>query len=361
MKQAPILIHHPLPTDERVSPWQSQFIRTLSDTVNHLSTPLPLRILNHSNEVWAQDFMEPAYASMPGRDGPISLRVLLRSPQSTRINGRRVFEEFRANRVGGWQPETGESGFGWEEINSGGNMETTPPMCPSLVTFLESQGAQAPLFLEADWLAAGHVDEMVQFLPYDNDLGFTVAVPDTNAALEMLKSATGSGHGSSVIGSYNGSMTPDNDTLFLDPSLRNRTIDKPLADASFLKTNRYAQDYLDGHLALLLKDIPLAPSDVLRIPTLWKDTLPGQKQLQSLLPHAVNGVVLGKDYLAPKPWGPRINEKDILETAVAKVYAKANTTVWFIDDDMSHHVRGGEIHCGTNTLRETGVEWWKAI
>jgi protein-arginine deiminase len=32
-------------------------------------------------------------------------------------------------------------------------------------------------------------------------------------------------------------------------------------------------------------------------------------------------------------------------------------SVAFIDDYMSHHVRGGEVHCGTNTLREM-EKWW---
>jgi protein-arginine deiminase len=70
-------------------------------------------------------------------------------------------------------------------------------------------------------------------------------------------------------------------------------------------------------------------------------------------------LVLGHDYLAPKPWGPVINGRDILEKAVQEVYARANMTVWLIDDYMSHHVRGGEVHCGTNTLREKNIAWWE--
>ncbi|KAJ6445169.1 Na/K ATPase alpha 1 subunit [Purpureocillium lavendulum] len=408
MKQAPVLVHHhlqqvdtllTLQTNDTVSRWQSTFIESLTDAAKRLHRPLPLRVLNNSNEVWAQDFMEPAFASMPGPDGPISVRVLIRSAQSSRINGRRVFTELRGDGVGGWQPGSG-SGFGWEEINSGGNIETIPPYlsrsgvpyrsgrtllgkhfdkypAESMVTFLESQGVQRPLFLEAGWLVVGHIDEMVQFLPYDNNLGFTIAVPDTYAALAVLQSVSKSGKGHTPISSYNGSTTPDPDTLFLDPSIHNKTVQSVLSDRRFLEINEYGQRFIDSNLALLLQEIPLDPKDVLRIPALWKDTtypwprtmdgvpwrlhptLPREKQLASFFPNAVNGVVLGHDYLAPKPWGPRVDGKDVLESAIMDVYARANMTVWFIDDYMSHHVRGGEVHCGTNTLRETAVAWWQ--
>jgi protein-arginine deiminase len=29
----------------------------------------------------------------------------------------------------------------------------------------------------------------------------------------------------------------------------------------------------------------------------------------------------------------------------------------FIDDFMSHHVRGGEVHCATNSFREATTPW----
>lgn len=408
LKQAPVLVHHhlqqvdtflTLQTNESVSAWQAPFVKSLTDIAGRLHRPPPLRVLNNSNEVWGQDFMEPAFVSMPGPDGPVSLRVLIRSAQSTRPNGRRVFNELRGDGVGGWQPGSG-SGFGWEEINSGGNIETIPPYlsrsgvpyrngrvllgkhfdkypAASMITFLESQGAQRPLFLEAGWLVAGHIDEMVQFLPYHNDLGFTIAVPDTSAALAVLRDVRKAGHGSAPILSYNGSMTPDKDALFLDPSVRNQTVSNILDDKQFLKINEYGQRFIDSNLALLLQEIPLDPKHVLRVPALWKDTtypwprspdgvptrlhraLPGERQLQAFFPHAVNGVVLGHDYVAPKPWGPVVDGHDVLESAIVDVYAKANMTVWFIDDYMSHHVRGGEVHCGTNTLRDTGVAWWQ--
>lgn len=88
LKQAPVLVHHhlqqvdtflTLQTNESVSVWQAPFVKSLTDIAGRLHRPPPLRVLNNSNEVWGQDFMEPAFVSMPGPDGPISLRVLIRS------------------------------------------------------------------------------------------------------------------------------------------------------------------------------------------------------------------------------------------------------------------------------------------
>lgn len=196
LKQAPVLIHHHLQRVEVVlstaagdnktpeSAWQSHFLAGLQDAI---PSEVPLVLFNQSTDIWAQDFLEPAYASMPGPGGPISIRVMLRSAQSTREAGQQVFSQLRSAGIGGFQPGSG-SGFCTEEINSGGNIETFPSYtsrtgkrwphgrvimgarfgaypADSMVTFLRSQGQQSPLFLETGWLLIGHVDEMVQYLP----------------------------------------------------------------------------------------------------------------------------------------------------------------------------------------------------
>jgi len=409
LKQAPVLVHHHGQRAEVVlsttagdgktpeSVWQSHFLRGVQDAI---SGDVPIVLFNQSSDIWAQDFLEPGYASMPGPDGPISIRVLLRSAQSTRDAGRQVFSQLRSAGIGGFQPGSG-SGFGTEEINSGGNIETIPPYtsragrrwphgrvimgahfgtypADSMVGFLRSQGMQLPLFLETGWLAIGHVDEMVQFLPTKSKLGFTIAIVDTASAIAVLLDAESSGHGNVQLVSYDGDATPDEETFFLDPSLlQNATISSTLCDPEFHRTQTYAQRHIDQNLALLLREIPLAEEDILRVPTLFKDVTypwpgtpdghprrirlayPGERQLKGLLPQAINGLVLGNGkYLAPKQWGPVVEGKDIFAEAVEKVYGRVGMTVKWVDDYMSHHVRGGEVHCGTNALREMGA-WWE--
>jgi protein-arginine deiminase len=409
LKQAPVLVHHHLQRAEVVlsiapgdyqtvgSNWQFRFVRGVQDAV---AGEVPVVLFNQSTDIWAQDFFEPGYASMPGPDGPISIRILLRSAQSTRDAGRQVFSQLRSAGIGGFQPGPG-SGFGWEEINSGGNIEAIPPYtsrsgkrwpngrvimgahfgthpAESMVKFFESQQSQSPLFLETGWLAIGHVDEMVQFLPSNTtSLGFTIAVADPAAAIALLRTANASGHGTTPLVSYTGDATPDVLTIFLDPSLLDNTttIASTLSDPTFHATQAYAQRHIDRNLALLLREIPLLQEkDILRVPTLFKDVtypwpgtpdghprriaLPhaGERQLKGLLPQAINGVVLGGDtYIAPRQWGPVVEGRDIIAEAVEEVYGRVGMGVRWVDDYMSHHVRGGEVHCGTNVLREMGV------
>lgn len=78
----------------------------------------------------------------------------------------------------------------------------------------------------------------------------------------------------------------------------------------------------------------------------------------SFLPATVNDVVLGKHYVSPKPWGPVVEGEDIMARASRQAYARANMSISFVDDYLSHHVVGGEVHCGSNTLREADVAWW---
>lgn len=409
LKQAPVLLHHHLQPAQTVfssaagdkqtvgSSWQGHFLKELEGAV---AGNVPIVLLNESTDIWAQDFFEPGYTSMPGPDGPISIRINVRSAQSTRDAGRQVFSRLRGIGAGAFQPG---SSFGWEEINSGGNIETIPPYtsrlgkrwptgriimgthfgtypAQSMVTFLQSQQVQTPLLLETGWLAIGHVDEMVQFLPSNSTPhGFTIAIADTTSALALLHAANTSGHGSTPFLSYTGDATPDALTLFLDPHLLyNTTIASVLADPAFAATQRYAQRYIDQNLALLLREIPLSDDDVIRVPTLFKDVTypwpatpdghprrlglpyPGERQLKGLLPQAINGLVLGEGkYVAPRQWGPVVAGRDVFGDAVEEVYGRVGMEVRWVDDYMSHHVRGGEVHCGTNVAREVLGGWWE--
>ncbi|KAM0670851.1 hypothetical protein ACQRIU_001246 [Beauveria bassiana] len=406
MRQAPVLLHHHLQSMDAVvtmqteeSKWQGAFVNSLRDAIHELAPAVTLLLLNSSRGIWAQDFMEPAFASMPGPHGPISIRVLLRSAQSSRSNGRLVFEKLRGAGVGGWQPGSG-SGFGWEEINSGGNIETIPPYtsrsgvsykngrvvlgkhydkypAASLTKFLEAQREQTPLYLEAGWLVAGHVDEFVQFLPYNNTIGFRVAVPDTRSAMRTLNRINETGHGAVPFLTYKGDITSDPWAIFADHDLPNKTVEMLLAENDFANTNEYAQKFIDRNVELLCEELPISDADVLRVPALWRDvtydwvadpdglparlhhTIPGERQLQGFFPLAVNGLLLDQHYIAPKPFGPQVDGVDVFEREIRKVYTDAGLNVVFIDDYMSHHVRGGEVHCGTNSLRRTDIEWWK--
>ncbi|PKS12456.1 hypothetical protein jhhlp_000662 [Lomentospora prolificans] len=401
LKMAPVLTHHHLQTVQTIitiaandsEPARVSFVQQLDDARSGAGIQTPLVLLNQSDDIWAQDFLEPAYASMPGPNGPISLRVMLRSAQSTRTGGRQIFEQLRGPGVGGYQPSGGTgSGFGHREINSFGNLETIPPYTSRagvqykagriimgkhfheppaqvMLDFLNAQGLQSPLILEAGWLLVGHVDEFVQFLPYNNDLGFTIAIADTEAGLQLLRRLEERGHGNVLAISYS-------DDEFHMPGM-GMSITETLSNTTFLEANSYSQKHLDTNLQILLTEIPLDPEDVIRVPVLFKDagfTLPpttdglpprlspmleGERQVMAFNPAAINGVVIGTRYICPKPWGPVVNGADLLEKEIEKAYGRAGMSVTYVDDFLSHHVMGGEVHCGSNTLRDTDLVWWE--
>ncbi|KAJ3939638.1 uncharacterized protein N0V96_010421 [Colletotrichum fioriniae] len=252
---------------------------------------------------------------------PVQLGFIGQLDESVRTAGRQIFEQLRGKGVGGFQPEGGRGGYGDREINAYGNLETIPPYtsksgvkypagriihgkhydkmpAEATIAFLEGQELQKPLFLESGWLLIGHVDEFVQFLPSnETGLGFTIVIADTTSALDLLRNTSAAGHGGAP---------------------------KVSSLSSYTET-----------------------------------VMKGEYLLVSFSPAAINGVVLDNYYVSAKTWGPVVEGRDIFEVAIREAYAKAGMEVGFVDDFMSHHHTFGEIHCGSNTFRETGVAWWE--
>ena len=408
LKVAPVLTHHPLQRVETLvstdandtDPIQQYFVAQLDDAREKVGIEDPMFLFNQSSDIWAQDIVEPAYASMPGPDGPIAIRVMMRSAQSTRTGGRQIFEQLRGAGIGGFQPggATG-TGFGYNTIDSYGNLETIPPhrskrgvlfkagraifgkhydtlTSQPVRDLLFGQGVQTPLVLETGWLRVGHVDEFVQFVPFDNDLGFTIAIADTRSAMQVLRDVAGAGHGHIEAISFNASVATEFGKTA--PDQVNMTVAEVLANQTFLDVNAYGQKHIDSNLDILLGEIPLDRGDVIRVPALfrdrsqgppfvrpdglpvyWQPVMKNEYQLGAFSPSAINGIIIGSQYLSPKPWGPVVDGVDVLAEAVEAAYARAGMNVTFIDDYMSHHMNGGEIHCGSNTLRQTDIEWWE--
>lgn len=68
-------------------------------------------------------------------------------------------------------------------------------------------------------------------------------------------------------------------------------------------------------------------------------------------------VLSGNEYSAPDPWGPVINGVDIMKQRISNGYQRSQYHVTYMDDWYSHHRDGGEIHCGTNSIRAVPQPW----
>ncbi|MEV6400737.1 protein-arginine deiminase domain-containing protein [Streptomyces sp. NPDC051907] len=395
---------------------QQAFVKGLAAEAKSAGISKPLVTFDKYGDIWAQDFVEPGYVSMAGPGGRRQvMRVMLRSAQADREAGRELFEKLRGNGVGVVQVSGVRDSEEWT-LNSMGNLETIPPYAhggrsfpagriimgerkdvgskpaKAMRTLLASQGFQDPLLLDTSWLHVGHVDEFVQFLPADTPRGWKIAIADPEAGLKLLRDAKAAGHGKTRMFSVPGSK---------DVPAPKETIDQALASKWLVADNTMAAQKIKANLELLKRATGVADAEVVRVPALYTrgteegergDTMPRltrmgageapeairefgqQKELSrqpdraapgavmtsAYVPGAVNGVVLGRDrYLAPKQWGPVIGGKDVFTAAVNAAYTRAGMKVSYLDDWYTYHLGQGEVHCGTNTLRDASGAWWK--
>ncbi|KAI9150756.1 Protein-arginine deiminase type-4 [Paramyrothecium foliicola] len=413
LRVAPVLTHNHAQAAERIfittiatSPHE-QFVRELHRNVDSIARVQEMR---DAGEYWTQDFFETGYSSIPGPNGPVVVRILLRSAQFYRSAGRTIFSELRDGNTGA--VSTGNGGIA---ADSTGNLETIPPythngkaypagrviyspqwgVIPKILPFLEAQEVQAPLGLDAEWLSVGHVDEFLQFVPVDSKRGWVLMVDDPLKGLALLEKAVADGNGDQRAFSRPNFPYDSYDGGKCVPTL---TIKQVLGLNDFAAANKLAAERINTNIEVLKQETGISDDEILRLPAtfynqnpvcdIWRSrfasapTRPGQlniveaatpprnvirrqnegsfdKTIRAFHPAIINGVVLtNSTVLAPNPWGPVIDGRDILLAEAEDIYAKAGYKVIWQDDWFSFHVRLGEIHCGTNTWRSTGGAWW---
>ncbi|KAF9767497.1 hypothetical protein IL306_015318 [Fusarium sp. DS 682] len=377
LRVAPVLTHHHLQKGNNTDPYLVDFTNNLHSATKAAGLKKDLYLFNHSDDIWAQDFVEPGYASMPGPEGTVSIRIIILSPQDERVAGRQLFEYYRKAGVGAVQHLGGKR----DEINSGGNIEAIPPYTfkgkswPAgrvilgnhgkqkhhILPYLEAQESQNPLLLDAGWLATGHVDEFLQFLPAKNKRGWVAVIDDPRAGIKLLQEARNAGYGSSpAISRKNdtGSNFGDSDGSGPTP-VDSPTVNQLLADKALMKSNEQCAQRIASSIKILKTEVGLTDEDIIRIPAFFKTSdFPGDSGCRlaaaAFFPGAVNNLVLTgyNTCVAPNPWGPVVKGKDILAETIREKYAKVGMKVKFIDDWNSHHNVNGEIHCGSNSIRD---------
>lgn len=390
---------------------ERDFARDLRSAVGEAGTPEGLqRLRDAEGDIWAQDYFEPSYASMPAEDGQQIVRIMVRSANAAparkpgkvflRDAGKSIFTELAGPDVGGVQqvdPAWAQRNGDQDTYNSTGNWGAIPPYetdgrsypngrllfgsapsnrpDPSFVRMMESQGAQPPVVMDTSWLAVGHVDEFLSFLPADNDRGWVLAVADPRGAMGLLREAKEAGNGDATM--LNGlkelrfEERPDGSSSE-SLELAERTIDSVLASREVVAVNERAARNIDKNLARLRAETGLEDDEIVRVPVLFdteKDEFSGlppetpeAAKAIALLPDAVNGVHLsGGTFLAAEQHGPVIDGADIMEGAVEESFAEAGVEVRWVEDYYYAHMNGGEVHCTTNALRDLSgaTPWWE--
>ncbi|MEU0388314.1 protein-arginine deiminase family protein [Streptomyces chartreusis] len=332
-------------------------------------------------DIWRQDMVEPAVASVPAPGGGVHrMRVLLRAPvlwappeggeATLSRSARLLFRDFRGPDVGVVQQVTpGRGPSGGDLQNFTGNFESVPPYeghphgrvlygtaphrapDPAFVRMIEAQGRQPALTIDTSWLLVGHVDETVHMVRARNERGWTLAVADPRQAVELLRRAQRAGEGGQ--------------RLFADTTVEHKpAVDALLADDGFLAGNEEAARHIDDQIDVLLRETGLSRRDLVRLPVLYATAPPAPgvpKGAIAYSPSVANGLSLtARDYAAPDPHGPKLDGRDLFREATREALAAGGVRVHWVENFAWSHLAGGEVHCATNALRDTsgGVPWW---
>ena len=215
--------------------------------------------------------------------------------------------------------------------------------------FLYEQFVQTPFEVYTDWLAVGHVDEAISFVPGENGAGFRVLVASPAAARALFERLAREASGGAML--WRGQRLGDG-------SSAEETVHELLAKDELWAFNRVCE----GHMATVEEEVRaelgLDDDQLVPIPVAFEDA--GDGQAGAYFPDMVNHLVLGNVSVVPRPYGP-LNADGVDELEEAFRLAVPDREVRFVDDWLSYHKLMGEVHCGTNVLRKPilYVNWWE--
>lgn len=346
----------------------------------------------NGTDIWTQDIMEPGVMSIPSADGEQQMRVFVRAPvrdgrdnagsNPFRQTGRVVFTELRGPDVAGIQhfdptyvPPT-IPGMSYDSRGSTGNYGTVPayehngrtyPLGrkilgavpgteytadPAFNTMLELQGFQDPITLDTSWLSVGHVDEFVSVIPADNERGWALVAADPQLALNLLRELVDAGRGGEQLYTQYDLVPPTGST---PPAM---TVAEAVNDPRIISGVAIGHAGVNRGLRVLREEVGLTEDDIIRVPVLYRDNGYGRVGVQ--VPNAANLIGTGHDVvLIPKQHVPAVGGQDLFQAEIESRFAEIGTEIQWAEDYFYTN-RGGQIHCVTNTLRDTtyGDSWW---
>ncbi|KAM7324034.1 hypothetical protein ACRRTK_016339 [Alexandromys fortis] len=215
--------------------------------------------------------------------------------------------------------------------------------------FLHAQKVQPLVELFVDWLAVGHVDEFLSFVPAPDRKGFRLLLASPAACFRLFQEKQKWGHGRSLL--FEG--------VIGDRRVKTISINQVLSNQNLINFNKFAQSCIDWNREVLKRELGLSDCDIIDIPQLFKTE---RRKAVAFFPDLVNMLVLGKHLGIPKPFGPIINGRCCLEEKVRSLLEPLGLHCTFIDDFTPYHMLHGEVHCGTNVRREPfAFKWWHMV
>jgi len=392
LRVAPVLFRHHLDLAETIyasasnTQSSSVFRNDLSQAMSAAAVPNSLYELWNIGDQWTQDFFETAYMSMPAPGGAHVIHVNFRSANYTsgglRAAGRVVFNTFRGPDVAGAVEYDPGHPNNMDTLNSFGNLETLPPHShggkswpmgrvirgsdPSFYPDQDfdgmivaqgldtnnSEGIQDPVYLDTSWLAVGHIDETMSFMPHNSGThGWRVIVADTLLGWNSLVNAYNNGYGSTpmFVGKYWGGSNS-----------AQTTITQVVTDQDLASANNWALAEIDDQQSALKQATGITDNDFVSVPAVWWEQY---NWLVAYVPGIANGVALSNDdFASPDPHGPTINGQDLFISETNQNLNPLGITVRWVEDWDLYHRLDGEVHCGSNTTRvvPNSAKWWES-
>ncbi|XP_011361901.1 protein-arginine deiminase type-3 [Pteropus vampyrus] len=320
------------------------------------------------NDRWIQDEMELGYVQAPHKTFP----VVFDSPRNGEL------QDFPYKRILG--PDFGyvtrePQGSSVCGLDSFGNLEVSPPVVANgreyplgriliggnlpgssgrrvtqvVRDFLHAQRVQPPVELFVDWLAVGHVDEFLSFVPAPDGKGFRMLLASPGACFKLFQEKRKWGHGRALL--FEG--------LVGNVRVNTISINQVLSNENLINYNKFVQSCIDWNREVLKRELGLTEQDIVDIPQLFKTE---KRKAVAFFPDLVNMLVLGKYLGIPKPFGPIINGRCCLEEKVRSLLEPLGLHCTFIDDFTPYHMLHGEVHCGTNVRRQPfPFKWWHMV
>lgn len=242
----------------------------------------------------------------------------------------------------------------------GGNLEVTPfdDICVAGNTitkeckeYLEKWGYSQRMFNpNTKWLQVGHIDEYLSFIPtLHAPGGYSIVRADPLLALELIEKAPES--------EFNSLNSSDRQFLLkVKNVLIQRRSDpnyaKGTSEGNFVDLNYKVAEIIEENIGKLKEFIRQVANDPNRdfAEVAWPCVFYGYNptsptRCYAFLPGVVNLLVLRNHLIVPKTYF-----KPFDQTVEARFRAQGNI-VHFIDD-TPYHTAMGEVHCGTNVLRD---------
>lgn len=341
--------------------------------------------VNRGPDVWAQDFMEFGWTAIPGpNSGRRGMFVVLRTPPATRLIGDFTYNEFLAPGKGVvWKRSATQPRGHDQSLDSFGNLEVIPPYThgdtrwplgrlmhgytparvsdPKLRDFLDANPAQGPFFrVDESWLHVGHVDEFLSFIPAATPRGWKLLVASPRLARQNLMAlvARDPANGERLMFRNMHWFYPEGSPMAGERPAQ-RTVNAILADPDLMRVNQVAQAHIDTTRQQLMEETGITDAEIIEIPfLLWEIE---NNLLAAYMPGTVNLLLYGNDVVMARPHGVVIDGVDVIETDLIERLRPDNINVHFAEQWDVLHAAEGEVHCGTNALRDipTNARWWE--